>query len=116
MADVVGVVGRGVVVDETACEPGPVVPTSVLDDEDAPDAGDGPAPGLGEDGPGEPWGAVLVGTVVVGAVVVGAVLVVVPDPEVLVARTELGENVGCPSGPMSVDPNVHASTLPGGGR
>jgi hypothetical protein len=54
-------------------------------------------------------GAVVVGTVLV----VASVVVVVPEP--FVARTELGGNVGCPSGPMSVDPNVQASTLPGGG-
>lgn len=69
-ADVVGVVGCGVVVDETARELVPVVPTSVLDAEDAPAAVDGPAPVPGEDAPGEPWGAVLVGAVLVGTVLV----------------------------------------------
>ena len=87
-------------------------------------AEDGPFPAPAVDGPGGPTepggpvGAVLVGagpvgTVLVGTVVVGASVVVVPEP--LVARTELGGKVGCPSGPMSVDPNVQASTLPGGG-
>jgi hypothetical protein len=51
--------------------------------------------------------------VVVGA---GGVVVVEPGPGPDPARTALGGNDGCPSVPsMSVDPNVQASTLPGGG-
>jgi len=58
-----------------------------------------------------PWGGD--GTVLV--VVTTDVVVVDPEPTPFVARTALGGNVGCPPAPMSVGPNVQASTLPAAG-
>ncbi len=53
---------------------------------------------------------VVLSVVVVG---LGHVVVVVTGGPGLFARTELGENGGCMFGFAA--PNVHASTLPGGG-
>jgi hypothetical protein len=100
------------VVVVSRCSTRPVPVPGVVDD-DPRTTGDGATVGV-VDGPGESPGVVLGEVVSAGALVV---VVVVPDPEVLVARTESGENVGWPEEPsMSVAANVQASTLPGGGR
>jgi hypothetical protein len=107
--DVVVVTG-GAVVDDTAwvLTPGPGIGVVAGDDDRTTGAGAAPVVG---DGPG----AVVAGVLVVVVVDV----VVVLDPvvtDVLVARTAPGANVGCPVvTSMSVDPNVQASTQPGGG-